>query len=505
MPQWPACNELYSYVLYRKHQCPVHHSCTGKVINDDRLKKEYNPKTHYQLTFQTAASHTPPQRPGLKVPPRILPDIPKKRVRGEATVSVNHTDYVKLPLMPTKSFKPDSKAHQCEAKLDNTTSYKLDFPEQRLVPGKPQAHSLMLTTIPRIAEVPLKENYVTTNQQMLARWEKGGRQAGYCELPSQLHFVGDFDGKSVHKRDYNAAILEEGKPSTSCKREERLHSSNKPFHDMTTSKAFHSNLPELMKRDPLFLKKRSINNKETMKPPSGPAQNSTQYRTDNPGYVCFPHVRGICTPAQDQLYLFYGKFDGKTEHHSNYVQFQEPPRPRTSFKKVDNRHTDGATFDGTTSMELDYQPIPFETQMAGLKNVDSIAAQVGHYQKGGEQMKRAHHFGGRFADKSVYKDDYFQFRQIRPRERHGDKAERPFIPSKAKLASISEAAANFVPLSGKPSQSFKPLDTRFADKHGDNGSRKTQVNYSTAYEQDFIERPLPRKELCQAELLLQKV
>ena len=478
------------------------------MINDDRLKREYNPKSHYQLTFQPAAAnapgHTIPQRPGLKVPPRVLPDITKRRSNGAAAVSVNHADFVRLPLMLTKSFKPDTTAHQCEAKLEDTTSYKLDFPKQKLAPRPEINQILTQTTIPKIAEVPLKENYVTTYQQTLPKWERGGRQAGYGELPSQLHFAGDFDGKSVHKQDYDASILERGKPSTSCKREERLHSSNKPFYDTTTNKVFHTNLPALVKRDPLFLKKRSINNTETMKSPRGPAQRSTQYRHDNPGYAVFPHVRGMCTPAQDQLYLFHGKFDGRTENHANYIRFQEPARPRTNFKKKDNGHTNGGSFDGTTSMGLDYQPIPFETQMTELKSVDRTAARVGRYQKGGEQMKRAHHFGGKFTDHSVNKDDYFQFWTIGPRQRHGDKAERPFVPSNAKLASISEAAASYVPLEGKPSQSFKPLDTRFANGQGNGGGKKVQVDYGTAYKQEFIERPLPRKEVCQAELLLQR-
>ena len=441
-------------------------------------------------------------RPGLKIPPRILPDIPKKST-GEMSVSVNHADYVKLPIVTTNSFKPDSKAHQCEAKFDGTTSHKLDYPQQKLIP-RPTVNSLLLsTTIPKIDEISLKENYVTTNQRMHPKWDRGGRQEGYGEQPTQLYFTGNFGGKSVHREDYNATILEKAKPSTSCKKEERLHSSNKPFYSTTTSKSVHTNLPTLVKRDQLCLKKRSKNNQETMKPQSGPLQKVTQYRADNPSYILFPQVRGMCTPAPDQLRLFYGYFGGKTEHHSNYVKFREPPRPRTSFKKKEERHTGGTTFAGKTSMGEDFRPVPMEKQIAELRSVDRVAAQVGSYQKEGKEMKKAHHFGGRFTDKTVNKSDYFQFWQTRPRQRHGDKAERIFKPSTAKLASVSESAANFVPLNGKPSQSFKPLDTRFTEEKNSK-EKKIKLEYGSAYKDDFKEKPLPRREVCQAELLLQK-
>lgn len=476
------------------------------MINDDRLKKEYNPKTHYQLTFQQVDDGTSHRawRPGLKVPPRILPDISKKS-STEATVSVNHADFVKLPFVPTKSFKPDKNAHQCGVKLEGKSSYMLDYPQQKLSPRPPVNRVLKTTTMPKIDEIPLKENYVTTNQRMHPKWKEGGRQEGYCEHPTQLYFTGNFGGKSVHKEDYSAAIHVGAKPSTSYKKEERLHSSNKPFYGTTTFRSFHNNLPALVERDHLFLKKRSINNQETMKSQTGPLQKSTQYREDNPGYGFFPPVRGMCAPAPDQLQLFYGHFDGKTEHHSNYIKFKEAPRPRTSFKKTEERHMGGNSFDGTTSMGVDYQPIPIERQMAELKNVDRIAAQVSYYQKDGEQMKHAHHFGGKFTDKSVNKSDYFQFWHTRPRQRHGDRAERVFRPSTAKLASVTESAANYVPLYGKPSQSFKPLDTRFTEdpEKGSQGKR-IKVGYWTVYKDDFKEMPLPRRSACQAELLLQQ-
>lgn len=491
-------NDSAHFPHCRKHQCPIHHSSKGNLINDDHLKKEYNPRTHYQHTFQPVAGggHRA-MRPGLKVPPRILPDISKKG-STYPVLSVNHSDFIKVPITLRKSFKPDPKAHLSKAKLEDKTIYKLDYLQQSLAP-KPLANSLMRTTIPKVFEIPAKDSYVTTNQCMLPKWDCGGRQMGYCEHPTQLYFTGNFGGKSVQREDYNATVLHKARPSTGCKREERLH---KEFYGTTTNKSVHSNLPTLVEREPLHLKKYSINNRETMKPQSGPVQKYTQYQIDNPGYVFFPPVRGMCTPAPDHLQLFYGNFDGRTEHISSYVKYHQPPRPRTSFKKKEARHTDGATFYDTTSMGVDYQPVPHEKQMAEFKSVGRVAAKVGNYQKDGKQMKYAQHFGGKFTDKSVNKNDYFQFWQTRPRQRHGDKAEQLFQPSKSKLTTVSETASNYVPLNGKPAQSFKPLDTRFSE--GKKFEDKIKVEYGTAYKEHFTEKPLPRREVCQAELLLQQ-
>lgn len=435
------------------------------------------------------------------MPPRILPDISKKG-GTDLTLSVNHADFIKFPIMLRKSFKPDPKAHLCEVKLKDKTSYNLDYPQQSLAP-KPPANSLMHTTTRKFFEIPVKENYITTNQRMLPKWDCRGRQIGYREHPTQPHFIGNFGGRSVQREDYNAGVLHKAKPSTCCKREERLHSSNEEFCGTTTNKSIHSNLPVLVEREPLHLKNHSINNRETMKPQSGPVLKYTQYQIDNPGYISFPPVRGMCTPAPDHLQLFFGNFDGRTEHLSSYVKFREPPRPRTSFKKREVRHADEATFYGTTSMGLDYQPIPPERQMAELKSIGRVAAQVGNYQKDGKQMKEAQHFGGKFTDKSANKNDYFQFWETRPRERHGDKAEQLFQPSKSKLTTESETTANYVPLNGKPAQSFKPLDTRFSKGKTSEGKNMT-VEYETAYKEYFTEKPLPRREVCQVELLIQR-
>ena len=393
------------------------------------------------------------------MPPRILPDIPTKHTED---VSTSHADFVKLPVVARKNFKPEEKAHKCEAKLDDTTSYKLDFPQQKSV-----ADGL---TVPKINEISSKENYHT------------GKQAGFTKHPNQLYFTQNFNGKStINGDDFHADIIEKRKRRTTNK----------------------SSLPALIEKQPVYLKKQSRKHCETMLPPTGHIQKWTQYQIDNPGYVFFPQVRGICTPAPDQLQLFHGPFDGRTENHLNYIQFQEPPRPRTSFKKKEEAHSAGATFHGSTSMVTHYQPIPIEQQIAELRSVDRLAAQVGRYQKDGHQMKRAYNFGGKFIDQSVNKSDYFQFWQIGPRTRHGDKVERMFQPSKAKLASVSESHATYVSLNGKPSENFKPLDTRFKDQLKSE-EIKIKMDYASVYKQDFKEKQLPVREICPAELILQQ-
>lgn len=394
------------------------------------------------------------------MPPRILPDIPTK---GTESVSTSHADFVKLPVVARKNFKPEEKVHNCEAKLDDTTSYKLDFPQQ-----KSAADGLM---IPNIDEISSKENY------------HAGKRAGFTEHPTQLYFTQKFNGKSTISGDnFHADIIEKRKKIATNKK---------------------SSLPALVEKQPVYLKKQSRKHCETMQPPTGHIQKWTQYQIDNPGYIFFPQVRGICTPVPDQLQLFHGPFDGRTENHLNYIQFQEPPRPRTSFKKREEAHSIGATFHGSTSMGMHYQPIPIEQQITELKSVDQLAAQVGHYQKDGHQMKKAHNFGGKFIDQSVNKSDYFQFWQTGPRTRHGDRAERVFQPSKAKLASVSESHATYVSLDGKPSESFKPLDTRFKEQLKSE-KKKIKMDYASVYKKDYKEKQLPIREICPAELILQQ-
>jgi hypothetical protein len=390
------------------------------------------------------------------VPPRILPDIPKN---GVEAVSTNHADFVKLPGVPRKNFKPEEQVHQCGTKLEDTTCYKLDFPQQR--------------SIPKIDEISSKENlYART-------------QAGFTEHPSQLYFTQNFNGIStVNGDDFHTDIIEKRKRKT--------------------TNSYRSNLPLLVEKQPVYLKNKSRKHCETMQPLTGQVQKWTKYQIDNPGYIFFPQVRGICTPAPDSLQLFHGPFDGRTENHQNYVQFQEPPRPRTSFKKREEAHTIGATFHGTTSTGTHYPPIPIERQIAELRSVDRLAARVGYYQKDGHQMKKAHHFGGKFIDESVNKSDYFQFWQTGPRTRYGDRAERVFQPSKAKLASVSESHATFVPLDGKPSESFKPLDTRLKEQLNSKGKNQTTMDYATVYKRDYKEKQLPLREICLAECIMQQ-
>ena len=443
-------------IIHRQHQCPLHTNWTGNLLHDDRQKREYHPKTHYQVTFQSASNqgsgHKGRGRPGLKVPLRLLPDIPKK---GAEAVSTNHADFVKLPVVPTKNFKPEENVHQCGTKFEDTTSYKLDFPQQK--------------SIPKLDEIPLKENLCTE------KW------AGFTEHPSQLYFTQKFNGKpTVNRDDFHPDIIEKRRRKATIR----------------------SSLPALVEKQPVYLKKQSRKHCETMHPLTGHIQKWTQYQIDNPGYIFFPQARGICTPAPDSLQLFHGPFDGRTENHLNYVQFQEPPRPRTSFKKRDEVHTKGAMFHGTTSTGTHYPPIPTEQQVAELRSVDRLAVQVGRYQKDGYQMKKAHNFGGKFFDESVNKSD-FQFWQTGPRTRYGDRAERVFQPSKAKLASVSESHATFVPLKGKPSESFKPLDTRFKEQLKSK-KKKTTMDYATVYKRDFKEKQLPIREICPAEFILQQ-
>ena len=438
----------------------------------------------------------------LKVPARILPDIPKKEMD---LVSINRADFVPLPLDgKAKNYKPIQSTHVSGAPFKSDTSYNMDYPT-RVIERSP-IHKAQEPTwsIARSNGTSHHDRFVTTNKVLFRKWSEDGRQDAYCEPPqhAQIFLGGKFDLKSVSQADYTAEILMKGRPSTSCKKVESMYQSNGKFTNATTNNSTY-NLPKISERVQLNLRNESKKNNETLEKMHGNIQGETQYRRDNPGYHTFPLPRGICPPAMDKLSLFQGHFNGTSEHRSNYTNFCDPPRPRTSFKKTEKSRALSAEvkFDGSTTTQLAFQPIPIKKQKTEHMEVTQLGADISEAQKKGERVKKAQHFGLQCNYTTTNKNEYFQFWKTRPRVRYGDRCERVFKPSSVKFASISETRSSYVPLKASPSQSFKQaLD--FSEGGLVRSANKAPMNSVTAYREEFPVRNLPQREVCPAEALL---
>ena len=490
------CSTTYILPTLRKHRCPIHHSNTSNLVTHQPANESYNPKSDYQDQFKPV--ETMAAKRSLKVPPRILPDLPKKKME---LVSVNHLDFVphSLSEKPTR-YKPVDKPFSSDAEFDAQTSYRIEYPLRDLQPNLP-APTLMRTTIPMKLE---SEVYATTNQTLLRKWRGNHRPPAFHELPQKPMFEGEFFGQSVFQKDFNPKIAAMGRPRTTLKKVEKTQQSNAKFEGSTTVKSAYK-LPKIVQREKPHLRSMGLKHVETMMKPVGSIQKTTQYRMDHPALETLPPKRDICPPKRDSLQLFAGgKLSTQTEHQASYTKWKEQPKPSAPFKRSDKAVASESNFDGTTSNMVQFQPVPVERQVANLKEVDQKAAQVGFDQKNGRQMKEAQNFGGHFAAVSTNQYDYFQFKKTKPRIRYIDQSEKAYKPSSAKFDSLSEFKTSFIPLDAKALVSFKPLDQRIQTQHP-LAPERVPLLTSTAYKEEYPPRPLPTRSACPAERLLQQV
>lgn len=459
------------------------------------MSGSYNPKSDYQDQFKPV--ETLAAKRSLKVPPRILPDLPKKKME---LVTVNHNDFVQHSLSEkTTSYKPVDKPFLSDEKFDAQTSYRIEYPLRDLQPNPP-APTLMRTTIPKKI---VSGGYATTNQTMLRKWRGNHRPPAFHELPQKPMFEGEFFSQSVFQKDFNPEIAAMGRPRTTCKKVEKVHQSDAKFEGSTTVKSAYK-LPKIVQREKPHLRSMGLIHVETMTKQEGSIQKSTQYRMDHPALETLPPKRGICPPKPDSLQLFAGgKLSTQSEHKASYTRWNEQPKPSPPFKQTEKAAASKGNFDGTTSNMVHFQPVPVERHVANLKEVDQKAAEVGFAHKNGRQMKEAQNFGGQFTAVSTNQDDYFQFWKTKPRIRYIDQSEKVYKPSSAKFDSLSEFKTSFIPLDGKPVASCKPLDQRFKDQHP-LASERAPFLSTTAYREEYLPRLLPTKSACPAERLLQQ-
>ena len=485
----------YTPSPYRRHHCPVHLSATGELITDRKLRST-SLKSNYQQTFNHA--HPTGLRPSLKIPPTIR-HRPPTSVKHDL-VTMSKQEYVHHPPQPkTTSFKPRQPLHSVGAKVAGDTSYKLDYPPREMEQPYRPANQILRTTLKRDPEVSVKDNYVTMNQALLRRWSGLHCPPPFSEPNAVLKFRGAFDGKTVFKNDFKDDIARLGRPSTSCKKTDETHFVNGEFSGETTNHAYFQ-LPGVTTRDTVHLRKEARKNKETMEPSKGVIDGTTQYKIEHPGYEQFPLRQGLCEPQADSLQLFRGPREIVSENQASYSPrlLLGPPRPRTSFKNKQLRHSYGGEFDGHTSFKVAFQPIPRKHIMAQSLEVDRRAALIGHAQKMGAQARQAQDYGVGFVGKTT-NQSHFREWNVSPRVRHGDQSEKEvYQPPNQPFATKSETKATYVPLRAKPSDSCKPLDLRFKPSRPPTES----VWAVTAYSDDFLPKPLPHREQCPAELLL---
>lgn len=469
---------------------------------DYALKRHYNPKSHYQVTFR--ARETPSvMRPGLAVPATILPVA--SSVHPDIMISVNKKDYIvpkKIP--PTNIPKHVGNLRVPGAPFQDTTSYKLDFPQRPFDPN-PMANTLMRTTMPRIIEVKPSDNYQTTNQSTLRKWSGNNKPQGYKEVIEQPLFTGEFKGESVTAKDFSGASVENGRPSSIIKREDVRQEVPEGFDEDTEHKVAFK-LPQITERDPPQLKNSSRRHEETMDPKTGGMSSETQYRGDsNPKFRFHVGKRGMSLPQVDNLQLFQGPFKAKSEQKVSYTaDWGGHPQPLPSFKgcQKESLPIESGKFDDRTTTGQHFQPVSVKKSLEGLHASAAVASKARFESEDSHRVRDLSDFGFKFSDnKPVNQTDYFQFWKTVPRVRHGDTAERIYHPSAAKFVGESETKTSFLPVKGELVLPCEGLDSRFQKAMPKSDAK---MNSQTAYMSEYVPKPLPQVSACPAEMLMIK-
>lgn len=453
--------------MCRKHHCHVHPLGTNTLMMDPKLKRYYDPKSHYSQTFQPLQIQEAIRR-GLSVPARVLPTCPSV---GMDLCSVSHKDFIKKPIHTVTKCKEVPNLRTPRATFQDGTSYRADYPPRAFDPN-PTAPSLMRSTLPRLVELPPSKGFLTTNQLLLGKWagQQRCRPKGYKELQEPPFFSGHFQKKSVACEDFSRAALNGGRPGTSCKPENTRHAPEGDFDDTTTHRTTYTQ-PKTGQKDPPQLRGQSRVAEETMEPALGRMESLTQYREDNPGFEFRTSRRWLC-PHPDNLKLFKGRsFVDMSEHRSSY-------RPR---KAVGGENLPTGTLEKN-------QPD------AGLPKGGKIRFDEA---SGPQDKMTVDNRERAFDGKGVNQTDYFRFSKTTPRVRYGDRCEHVYHPSEKQFDAESETRAKYLALRGKPAEIFKPLDERF---HSEAPKYSNRLSELTAYRNNFAPRPHPPRERCPAEV-----
>jgi len=413
-------------------------------------------------------------------------------------LTINRQAYVEFPLQAkTLSFKPDVQVIALGAKLEGASSYKRDFPPKQGEAPQRQPNKAIQSTVRQSRSVP-RENYITMNQAMLKEWKGHHAPMSYGEPDAINMFSGEFNGESTFQKDYNKDVAKLGRPSTTCRLDQKLHISNGEFSEDTTNKISFK-LPEIVSRDKIHHRNESKKNQSTLGPSGDKMESRTQYQRDNPSYRGkFPAKRPKIDPQPDTLQLFTGSHKIVSENRASYNPdlLKDAPRPRSSCKIEETAHSNGGKFDGLTSFKNDYKPIKLDEILA-QSEIDRQAMLNARNHKHGWQARLAYDFGQGVSHKTT-NNSHFREWKVVPRIRFGDPTEKTYYPSNAPFKETSEMRSSYVAMDSEPAESCKPLNVRFKQEQG---SRQA-FDGVTAYNEHFLPKQLPSKEMCPAELLL---
>lgn len=378
----------------------------------------------------------------------------------------------------TESSKPDYTYKKSDSKFYDETSYEAEFFEHPI--QIPMTHSTDVT-LPTIKE--RASSYITSNETFFKHWKDTSkcRPLPYCEPNQAPFFSGLFNGETVTMREFAS---KSAKPRI-CYRpiDERCAIDHEAkFADRTTTKDTF-NLPQLIeyKRDTPFLKNDSKNNQETMEPITGGTfQSLTQYQRDNPQFHKQPKRRHMLPPPPETISLTSKyKLPLITAQKSSYPNWGNQ-KLVTPLKREEQYCKLTGPICSETEYSKEYKPHP----QCHEEYKDENIAQVCHY-----PQKRLPF------PVSVNQSEYFQFKTVHPRHRHGDKAERIYCgPSTTKFGGVTKYESDYAPIPGKPAECCKPPEQR----HKIEGKFST----TTSYTEQYPKQPLPYREVCPAQLLL---
>ena len=286
-------------------------------------------------------------------------------------------------------------------------------------------------------------------------------------------------------------VVAQGTVDVSSKEVETTRLLDAKFKGSSPSKAAYT-LPNIVIEEnmPVYTKKCSKKNRETMRKLSGKIEKMSKYMNDHPRYETFPPKRKMCTPEPDTLQLFSrGKVDSiASEQQANYGKWEEQPKPSTPFFKA-KYEAPSSKFEGFTSNMDHFKPVGVKQHVAEITEVNRTAAEIGCSQKNGKGIKEAQHFGGQFTASTTNKSEYFPYEQTTPRVRYDFSYEKLYRPPSTKFSAQSESKRHYIPLGAKPAKSFKLHYPSFKL------SDQPQIMRSTAYREEFPIKPLPRRDV----------
>ena len=478
------------FFLSKKHHCPVHH----KVIGDYEERDPFTMclGTEYNRSFDNPVDESLKTRRSMKLHPVPLPSIPKIKLN---TLTTTQQDFVIPKLLPRPpNYKPEEAYHKPEVPISQESTYAESYPLRELQRDPPVC-KVTRVTLPRIVESP--QDYTTSHGDAMKHWKGAHRPPGYSEPIQKPLFAGEILKQSVTQTDFSTEATKDFQPQTSYKKTDTAHRSNEQFDDNTTHKEYFKENKLPQDKGSLYLKNQSRKHEQTLIPLTGKFPDMTQYQLDhNSGHLNLQRKRRMIPPIQDNLRrCLYMPMDCTTTNNICYRTWESQPPPSTPCKMEDEYVKPSGPFVDTPHTAREFVWPPKDKLVKSYLGTNMQAAKFAQIDKNARDMKCIHQFNGKFDSSTVTKLDYAQL-VTKPRERFGDKAERIYKPIPDRFNAVSENQASFTYMKGKPAQCLKPTENMIANRD--------KVATETTYMYHYPVKPLQLRDICPAELLLQK-